>query len=92
MVCRDFSERKKMELQLQHFNKELEDQVMKKTAELTGIFERITDAFIALDKNSPYTLSQKSGRADPSRAGIADREICIGYIPDARRLRNHGTL
>jgi PAS domain S-box-containing protein len=62
MVCRDFTERKKMELQLQHFNKELEEQVKKKTAELTGIFERITDAFIALDKNLCYTyLNKKAG-------------------------------
>jgi PAS domain S-box-containing protein len=62
MVCRDFTERKKMELQLQHFNRELEEQVKKKTAELTGIFERITDAFIALDKNLCYTyLNKKAG-------------------------------
>ncbi len=62
MVCRDFTERKKLELQLQHFNRELEEQVKKKTAELTGIFERITDAFIALDKNLCYTnLNKKAG-------------------------------
>jgi PAS domain S-box-containing protein len=62
MVCRDFTERKKLELQLQHFNKELEDQVKIKTAELTGIFERITDAFIALDKDLCYTyLNKKAG-------------------------------
>jgi PAS domain S-box-containing protein len=62
MVCRDFTERKKIELQLQHFNNELEEQVKKKTAELTGIFERLTDAFIALDKNLCYTyLNKKAG-------------------------------
>ena len=62
MVCRDFTERKKLELQLQQFNKELELQVAKKTAELTGIFERITDAFIAMDKNLCYTyLNKKAG-------------------------------
>jgi PAS domain S-box-containing protein len=62
MVCRDFTERKKLELQLHQFNKELESQVAKKTAELTGIFERITDAFIAVDKNFCYTyLNKKAG-------------------------------
>jgi PAS domain S-box-containing protein len=62
MVCRDISERKKIELQLQQFNRELEQQVSKKTAELTGIFERITDAFIAMDKNLCYTyLNKKAG-------------------------------
>ena len=62
MVCRDFTERKKLELQLQHFNRELGEQVKLKTAELTGIFERITDAFIALDKNLCYTyLNRKAG-------------------------------
>lgn len=62
MVCRDFTERKKLEWQLQQFNKDLEDQVKKKTAELTGIFERITDAFIAVDKDFHYTyLNKKAG-------------------------------
>jgi PAS domain S-box-containing protein len=62
MVCRDFTERKKLELQLEQFNRELEVQVQIKTAELTGIFERITDAFIALDKNLCYTyLNKKAG-------------------------------
>jgi PAS domain S-box-containing protein len=70
MVCRDFTERKKLELQLEQFNKELEEQVREKTAELTGIFERITDAFVALDKNLCYTyLNKKAGELihrDPS--------------------------
>jgi PAS domain S-box-containing protein len=70
MVCRDFTERKKIELQLEQFNKELEEQVRKKTAEITGIFERITDAFVALDKNLCYTyLNKKAGELihrDPS--------------------------
>jgi PAS domain S-box-containing protein len=70
MVCRDFTERKKLELQLHQFNRELEWQVAKKTAELTGIFERVTDAFIAVDKNFCYTyLNKKAGeliRRDPA--------------------------
>jgi PAS domain S-box-containing protein len=62
MVCRDITERKKMENQLQLFNEKLEQQVNSKTAELTGIFERITDAFIALDSHLCYTyLNRKAG-------------------------------
>ncbi|HMH22837.1 MAG TPA: PAS domain S-box protein [Puia sp.] len=62
MVCRDFTERKKMEQQLRDFNEDLEEQVKEKTTELTGIFERITDAFIAMDKNLCYTyLNKKAG-------------------------------
>jgi PAS domain S-box-containing protein len=41
LVCRDFTERKKMELQLQQFNNELEEQVKKKTAELTESYQDI---------------------------------------------------
>ncbi len=61
-VCRDISESKKLEEQLKTFNRELEKQVQQKTAELTNIFERVTDAFIALDKNLCYTyVSKKAG-------------------------------
>ncbi|HTI92921.1 MAG TPA: PAS domain S-box protein, partial [Puia sp.] len=62
MVCRDFTERKKLEQQLYQLNKNLEEQVKKKTAELTGIFERVTDAFIAVDSNFCYTyINEKAG-------------------------------
>ncbi|HEY4062958.1 MAG TPA: PAS domain S-box protein [Puia sp.] len=62
MVCRDLTESKQMELQLRKFNEDLEEQVKIKTAELTGIFERITDAFIAVDKDFCYTyLNKKAG-------------------------------
>jgi PAS domain S-box-containing protein len=47
----DISERKKMEERLQSFNQELEHQVRDKTAEVTSILERITDSFVALDKD-----------------------------------------
>lgn len=84
MVCRDFTERKKLELQLHQFNKELELQVAKKTAELTGIFERITDAFIAMDKNLCYTyLNKKAGeliQRDP--ASLIGRYVW-DVFPDA---------
>ncbi len=54
-VHRDITERKQLEDQLKEFNKQLEKQVKVKTAELSGIFERITDGFIALDTNWCYT-------------------------------------
>ena len=41
MVCRDFTERKKIELQLEQFNKELEEQVKIKTAEINQSYQDI---------------------------------------------------
>ena len=58
-VHRDITERKKLEDQLKIFNQQLEMQVDIKTAELSDIFERITDGFIALDKNWRYTYVNK---------------------------------
>lgn len=43
------------EKKLELLNAELEQQVEKKTEQLTGIFERITDGFIALDHHFNYT-------------------------------------
>jgi PAS domain S-box-containing protein len=63
MVCRDFTERKKMELQLQQFNKELEEQVKKKTAELTESYQDIRQL-----------ASHLQDVREEERAGIA-REI-----------------
>ena len=50
---------KRYEQHLEELNSELEEQVRIKTAELTNIFERITDGFIALDKNFCYTYANK---------------------------------
>ncbi len=62
LVVRDISERKKLEEELRNLNANLEKQVQEKTAELQNIFERITDAFIALDKNFCYTyVNKKTG-------------------------------
>lgn len=57
---RDITERKKIETKLQTFNEELSRQVEQKTAEVTEIFERITDGFIALDKDFCYTYVNKT--------------------------------
>ena len=52
---RDITERKLMEEKLNNFNKELAKQVNEKTTEIKEIFERVSDAFVALDKNWCYT-------------------------------------
>lgn len=61
-VHKDISERRALEDRLQLFNLNLEKQVQEKTAELKAIFERITDGFVAFDKNWNYTyINQKAG-------------------------------
>ena len=60
---RDITERKQIEDRLKTFNEELSRKVEEKTSELTEIFERVTDGFIALDKNFCYTyMNKKAGR------------------------------
>lgn len=59
---RDITERKQMEEKLRSFNDELSKKVEEKTSELTEIFERVSDGFIALDKNFRYTyMNAKAG-------------------------------
>jgi PAS domain S-box-containing protein len=59
-IHRDITIRKNLENQLKKFNEELEEKVETKTHELTQVFERITDAFIALDKDWRYTYLNKA--------------------------------
>ncbi|MEO7445192.1 MAG: PAS domain S-box protein [Ferruginibacter sp.] len=54
-VIRNISDRKITEARLVRLTTELEDEVKEKTAELSDVFERITDAFIALDNDWRYT-------------------------------------
>ena len=65
----NITEKKKIEDQLKKFNEELEQKVNEKTGELKDIFERVTDGFVALDKNWRYTYVNKKGgeilRRDP---------------------------
>jgi PAS domain S-box-containing protein len=58
-VIRDITERKKTEQILQRLTSNLENEVKIKATELTMVFERITDAFIALDNNWKYTYVNK---------------------------------
>lgn len=55
----DITERKTMEEQLRKFNEDLEGEVKRKTGELTNMFERVTDAFIAIDKDFTYRYVNK---------------------------------
>ncbi len=54
-VIRDISQHKKLQFQLQDLSDNLQAQVNEKVIELSSIFERITDAFFALDNNWNYT-------------------------------------
>jgi len=58
-VLRDITERKKLQQELLLLNENLGQQVKVKAAELTAVFDRITDAFIALDNNWNYTYLNK---------------------------------
>lgn len=59
IVNKDISERKKLEGQLVLFNEELEWQVKNKTREITEVFERVSDAFVAVDKNWVFTYANE---------------------------------
>jgi PAS domain S-box-containing protein len=54
-VIRDITARKMIEKRLKALTGNLEKEVKEKVAELNDVFERITDAFIALDNNWNYT-------------------------------------
>ncbi|RYF91498.1 MAG: PAS domain S-box protein [Chitinophagaceae bacterium] len=54
-VLRDITERKQTAEKLQRLTVHLEEEVKIKAAELNNVFERITDAFIALDNQWNYT-------------------------------------
>ncbi|MEO6538219.1 MAG: PAS domain S-box protein [Ferruginibacter sp.] len=58
-VIRDITQRKNTERQLQQVMANLQQLVNTKVAELNSVFERITDAFIALDNEWNYTYLNK---------------------------------
>jgi PAS domain S-box-containing protein len=69
-IIRNITDRKNA----QRIQYELEEKVKKTSKELTGIFERITDGFIVLDKNFCYTyanrrIEEMMGRAPGSLIG-----------------------
>jgi PAS domain S-box-containing protein len=58
-ITRDSTERKKLEDELQEFNQKLEELVRVKTAELTNVFERVSDGILAFDNNAQITYANK---------------------------------
>ncbi len=64
-VLRDITERKRDAEELRRLTTHLEEEVKIKVAELNTVFERITDAFIALDNNWNYTyLNERAAELD----------------------------
>ncbi len=55
IVHRDITQKKQMELQLKQFNDQLEKQVIEKSAVISEVFQRVSDAIIAVDRNWNYT-------------------------------------
>ena len=62
-AIRDITERYKTEKRLKQLTTNLEEEVKIKVAELNGVFERITDAFIAIDNNWCYTYANSKAAA-----------------------------
>ncbi len=61
-ITRDMSERKRFEEEFTRLNRELENTLKEKTQQLSNVFDRVTDAFVALDKNWNYTyVNKKAG-------------------------------
>jgi PAS domain S-box-containing protein len=58
LISRDVSDRKELE-NLQQLNDELEEQLTRKSGELTNFFERINDGFFFTDRNWRYTHINK---------------------------------
>ncbi len=54
-VHKDITAKKKLEQQLKRFNEELEEQVKEKTVVIRDVFERVSDAIIAFDKDWRYS-------------------------------------
>lgn len=61
-ITRDITEQRILKEKAEKFNGQLKEEVRHKTAELTRIFERIADAFVAVDNNWCYRyLNKKTG-------------------------------
>lgn len=70
LLGQEFMKRKKVAHQLSILNSTLETQVKKQTETLTSVLDRISDGFVALDKNWNYTYMNKKAseiaRRDPN--------------------------
>ena len=69
-INKSLSRQAKYEEELQRFKADLEEEVKLKTKELSNVFDRVSDAVIAFDKNLCYTyLNKRAGemiRKDPA--------------------------
>ena len=72
-VIRNVTERRKTQKRLQQLTTHLEEEVKAKVRELNSVFERITDAFIALDNEWRYTYVNKKPRNFMKIARRTDR-------------------
>ena len=70
-IAEDITERKKLEDQLRLFNSNLQKQVEEKTSEVRDIFDRVSDSFIALDKNWCFTYLNKKAQMMLGQIGRA---------------------
>ncbi|RYG42057.1 MAG: PAS domain S-box protein, partial [Chitinophagaceae bacterium] len=90
---RDITERKVMEDRLKTFNDELARQVEQKTTELTDIFERITDGFIALDENFQYSyINKKAGELIQMQPASLIGKYIWDIFPDAIGSKTYFSL
>jgi two-component system sensor histidine kinase UhpB len=87
---REINKRKRIQEELSDFNAKLSQQVQKETNERMLVFERITDAFVALDSEWHFTyMNQKAGeifRRNP--ADIIGKNIWSEF-PHAAGQRYH---
>ncbi len=84
-VIRDQTERKQAELKIRQLNKELEQQVARKTTEINNVFARVSDAIIAIDTNWRYTyINQRAERLlKRPAASLMGKKIWDEYSDDS---------
>ncbi len=82
-VIRNVTERNKIQKQLKQLTTNLEEEVKIKVAELNSVFERITDAFIALDNDWRYVyVNQKAGEMHNRNAKDLIGKVIWEEFPD----------
>jgi PAS domain S-box-containing protein len=98
LVISDITERKLAETQVREFNEQLAAEVKRKTAELTSIFERITDGFIAFDNQWNITYLNRKGaellQVNENSVGknfseIFRTESAAHFLIEARKAMEH---
>lgn len=71
LAMRDLANRKATQALLENYNANLQEEVEEQTSKRLQVFERISDAFVALDRNFCYTYANKRAgeilNRDPKR-------------------------